>query len=194
MKKMTSAKALLLILFGWCADWQRTSLGRSQIVTNCAQVSAVTEVDKGFLLTVKDDATLLADFAGGTLQDDEACAELKVLPPVPMSVGDYIWEDTDQNGKQDAGETALEGVTVTLLDKDGNPAKDLEGKDVALSTTLADGKYLFSNLPEGDYQVVITPPKDYIPTTNAGGVNDFPANDDSNCAAQGDGVTSTCST
>ena len=128
MKKMTSAKALLLT---FCSVGVLTATNQSwaeSTVTNCAQVSAVTEADTDSSPTVKDDATLLADFAGGTLQDDEACAELKVLPPVPMSVGDYIWEDTDQNGKQDAGETALEGVTVTLLDKEGNPAKDLEGR------------------------------------------------------------------
>ncbi len=80
---------------------------------------------------------------------------------------------------------------MTLLDASGNPAKDLAGNTVAAIPTDVTGKYLFSNLPEGDYTVSVVPPKGYIPTLNAGDVDAVPANDDSNCAAQGDGSIKT---
>ncbi|MDD5392158.1 MAG: IPTL-CTERM sorting domain-containing protein [Thiothrix sp.] len=134
-------------------------------ITNCAQVAATGDENPA---------------------NDKSCVDINVVP-TPVSVGDYIWEDTDQDGKQTAGELALVGATVTLLDKDGNPAKDLTGTVVAAVTTDSTGKYLFSNLPEGDYIVNVVPPKGYIPTLNAGGVNDVPANDDNNCSAQADG-------
>ena len=100
-------------------------------------------------------------------------------------MGNYIWDDANKDGKQDSTETALVGAKVNLLDAQGNPAKDLDGTVVAEQTTAADGKYLFANLPEGDYQVVVTAPTGYVASPNAGDVDTVPANDDSNCAADG---------
>jgi hypothetical protein len=141
-------------------------------------------------------STAGADGIGGEAADGEvedyALNILPAIPKTPVSVGDTIWEDTDKDGKQTVGENPLAGAVVTLLDSMGAPAKDLSGTIVADITTDATGKYLFGNLPEGDYSVKITPPKDYIPTLNAGDVDTVPANDDSNCAVQGDGsITST---
>lgn len=67
------------------------------------------------------------------------------------AIGDKVWIDTNGNGIQDAGEPPLAGVTVTLL----NGA----GKVVATTTTDANGRYIFDNLPAGTYQVhfVLTP-------------------------------------
>jgi serine-aspartate repeat-containing protein C/D/E len=36
------------------------------------------------------------------------------------SLGDYVWLDTNKDGKQDDTEKGIPGVTVTLKDKDGN--------------------------------------------------------------------------
>lgn len=62
------------------------------------------------------------------------------------SIGDLVWSDTNYNGTQDAGETGLAGVTVTLRTADDT--------QVATTTTDADGRYLFSDLLPGDYYVV----------------------------------------
>lgn len=61
------------------------------------------------------------------------------------AIGDKVWIDTNNNGIQDSGEPPLAGVTVTLLDGSGNT--------VATTTTDADGRYIFDNLPAGTYQV-----------------------------------------
>ena len=50
----------------------------------------------------------------------------------------------------------FEGVTVRLLDADGNPVKDSSGADITTKTD-ADGKYTFTRLPMGSYKVEVVP-------------------------------------
>ena len=53
-------------------------------------------------------------------------------------------------------EKGFEGVTVRLLDADGNPVKDSSGADITTKTN-ADGKYTFTRLPLGSYKVEVVP-------------------------------------
>ncbi|MGT2747254.1 SdrD B-like domain-containing protein, partial [Streptococcus penaeicida] len=76
------------------------------------------------------------------------------------TIGDTVWEDTNHNGVQDAGEPGIPGVTVTLTNPDGS---------TVTTTTDTNGHYDFPGLPDGDYTVTFTPPAGYVPTTpNAG--------------------------
>lgn len=66
----------------------------------------------------------------------------------PASISNLVWEDLNGNGRQDAGEPGLDGVTVTLT------GTDVNGAAVASSTTTAGGgQYAFDNLQPGTYQV-----------------------------------------
>ena len=80
-------------------------------------------------------------------------------------LGDFVFEDTNANGIQDAGEMGINGATVTLLaDTDG----DGEIDDVVATTTTGDdpdtpeteqGYYEFTGLAPGvEYQVQFTTP------------------------------------
>ncbi len=91
------------------------------------------------------------------------------------SIGDTVYWDANQNGTQDADETGISGVTVTLIPPAG---VDLgNGDGVAITTTTnADGKYLFEDLPPGDYTVQVN--------TNSGNLNGEPQTGD----ADRDGV------
>ncbi|QLQ32969.1 MAG: carboxypeptidase regulatory-like domain-containing protein [Candidatus Thiothrix singaporensis] len=137
-------------------------------------------------------STVGNDGIGGEAADGEVedykVSILEAIPAKPVSVGDTIWVDADHNGQQDAGETPLAGVTVTLLDKDGNPARDLNNNAVTAVTTGADGKYLFGNLPEGDYIVRAVAPEGYQVTTGGADVDDDASNTDNNCAVVGGNV------
>jgi len=64
-----------------------------------------------------------------------------------VSVGDLVWVDTDKDGRQDAGEPGIPGVTLVVTGPDGKPVTDVFGNPVAPVVTDADGKYSFDNLP-----------------------------------------------
>jgi len=77
-------------------------------------------------------------------QEDNPTIDAGYAPPV--SIGDYVWLDENNNGIQDAGEAPVPNATVTLLDADGNT--------VATTTTDANGYYAFTDLtPNTDYTV-----------------------------------------
>jgi protocatechuate 3,4-dioxygenase beta subunit len=82
------------------------------------------------------------------------------------AIGDFVWEDIDGDGVQDAGEPGIENVTVTLQDDNGNT--------LATTTTDATGFYEFTNLVPGDYVVVFGTPAGFEPTpANQGGDDDL---------------------
>ncbi len=76
-------------------------------------------------------------------------------------IGDYVWKDTNKDGIQGSptDEPGIAGATVTLLDSAGN----------VLKTTITDasGKYQFTGLCAGTYQVKATA-SGYEPTTTGG--------------------------
>lgn len=76
---------------------------------------------------------------------------------VPSSISGFIWDDTNRNGIFDAGEEKAEGVTVSLQ-KNGNAASDVYGKEYQPIVTNKNGEYAFYNVPAGltSYEVVIT--------------------------------------
>jgi hypothetical protein len=81
----------------------------------------------------------------------------------PVSIGNFVWEDTNGNGVQDAGEPGINGVTLTLSGTNG------AGSAVSQTTTTVTnagqaGYYQFSNLVPGTYTVSVTTPSGYVPT------------------------------
>jgi protocatechuate 3,4-dioxygenase beta subunit len=65
-------------------------------------------------------------------------------------IGDFVWEDTDGDGIQDAGETGITNVTVRLYDAASNL--------LATTATDASGRYAFTNRVAGTYVVRFTAP------------------------------------
>ena len=73
------------------------------------------------------------------------------------SISGTIYNDTDATWMNDRGiDKPFEGVTVRLLDANGNPVKDSSGADIT-ATTDANGNYTFNRLPLGDYKVEVVP-------------------------------------
>ena len=75
---------------------------------------------------------------------------------IPATIGDTVWFDKDNDGLQGDAETMLAGLTVNLLDTNGNPVNDAGGNAVT-TTTDENGKYSFTVLP-GSYAIEIAPP------------------------------------
>lgn len=90
-----------------------------------------------------------------------------------VSVGDYVWEDVNRDGLQDATDVPLEGITLTLTGPDGGPVTDVNGNVVAPVMTDANGFYEFIDLPilqDGQvYTVTISVPEGFEPTVAGAG-------------------------
>ena len=72
------------------------------------------------------------------------------------SIGDYVWEDANANGIQDAGEHGKGNVTIRLNGNTGS------GEPINLTTiTDSDGEYIFNNLKPGTYTVSVVLPSGF---------------------------------
>lgn len=87
----------------------------------------------------------------------------------PAALGDRVWRDIDADGIQDAGETGIAGVTVTLTITYPNNVTT-----TVTTVTNSDGYYSFENLlldenydgvgpatAEPTYTITVTPPTQY---------------------------------
>lgn len=83
-------------------------------------------------------------------------------------LGNLVWEDSDYDGTQDAGEAGLEGVTVNL--EWTNP---LGGTEMYTTTTDVNGNYYFCGLIPGTYEVTVVDPTDMTPSPSDSGNDDF---------------------
>ncbi|MFD4669667.1 SdrD B-like domain-containing protein [Lentzea sp. NPDC058450] len=90
---------------------------------------------------------------------------LSLRLPERNQLGDYVWDDTNANGQQNAGEPPVAGVKVELLDGNGNPVDGDGDGDLDVTTTDAQGKYLFTGLVDGTYRVRFTAPAGKVFTT-----------------------------
>ena len=113
--------------------------------------------------------TLSVDVDGGASGFIENCAETNYGGGAAFDVdctttmivgdnlvGDYVWQDDDGDGVQDAGEPPIDDVTVSLYrDEDGDG--ELDDTDGLIMTTttglVSSGYYTFTDLPDGNYLV-----------------------------------------
>ena len=95
------------------------------------------------------------------------------MPPVSASdtdnigtgtIGNFVWDDLNRNGIQDAGEPGLPNVTVQLY----NSANTL----IATTLTNASGAYAFTTVPAGNYYVRFLTPNGYLVSPQDQGGND----------------------
>ncbi len=90
------------------------------------------------------------------------------------TIGDRVWSDTDMDGVQDAGETGLNGVTLTLTEA-GPDGVLGTADDVAAGSqvTAGDGDYTFPSLTPGLYRVDVVEATLPANVTLTGGVEPF---------------------
>ena len=126
-----------------------TSLGFTDIYAFASNVISIVSIDAGIMVFHAPTAT---------------------RTPTPINVGNFVWDDLDNDGRQDAGEPGLPGVTVQLW----NGAKT---QMIGTTVTNANGNYsLIAPLP-GEYRVrVLLPgandqfsPKDNAAAGDTGG-------------------------
>lgn len=92
-----------------------------------------------------------------TVTDSNGCTcNSSITLTNPSKIGNFVWNDSNQNGIQDAGETGLASVTVTLFGTTSG------GAIVNMSTqTSANGIYNFDGLQTGFYRIEVSLPGNY---------------------------------
>ncbi|MGL5077338.1 MAG: SdrD B-like domain-containing protein, partial [Waterburya sp.] len=90
------------------------------------------------------------------------------------TLGNYVWNDKDADGVQEAGEPGIDGVTVTL-------------SNGLVTTTANGGTYQFTNLTPGTYDVTFTQPAGFA-TSPANSGTDDTMDSDANVATGKTGV------
>ncbi|MDJ1089561.1 SdrD B-like domain-containing protein [Macrococcoides caseolyticum] len=88
-------------------------------------------------------------------------------PSSVYDIGDYVWEDSNEDGLQTPGEKGVPGVQVLL--------KDANNHTIQTTITDNDGNYGFYGVPKGKYTVEFIVPGMYSTTTT--GKNPASAND-----------------
>ncbi len=101
--------------------------------------------------------------------DANACAQSFNITLVvrTLSIGNLVFEDSNNNGLKDSSEPGVANATVQLfatgddnaLGGSGTAADVQVGSDF---TTTSTGAYLFSSLPAGNFYIKVTPPVDYL--------------------------------
>ena len=101
-----------------------------------------------------------------------------VLEQGTLTLADRIWHDTNRNGTFDANETGINGVRLNLYRDDGDGVFGAGDQYITATVTYTsgggDGYYAFTDLPQGDYFVVVDPSSlggdgplaDYVPNDN----------------------------
>ena len=76
----------------------------------------------------------------------------------PAIFGDWVWNDINGNGVQNAIEPGVDGVIVSLYQDDGDLISEPGTDDTFIASTITNngGYYQFTNLPSGDYFVEFT--------------------------------------
>jgi hypothetical protein len=92
---------------------------------------------------------------------------------VGATVGNFIWNDGNANGIQDAGEPGLSQVTVRLFTPGGNGQVG-GGDDVIVASTATNpnGSYNFTNLAPGSYFVQVAAPAGHVFSPRDQGTSD----------------------
>ncbi|MBC2169760.1 SdrD B-like domain-containing protein [Listeria booriae] len=131
-----------------------------------ASVQPSDATDKTLTYTVSDPSILSVDADGNWTALAKGEADITVTTAngiskvihvvVSEKVGElksFVFEDTNKNGTQEAGEAGVPGATVQLHGADGSV--------VATQTTDANGQYDFKDVPVGTYYIVVTAPAGY---------------------------------
>ncbi|CAA6824644.1 MAG: IPTL-CTERM protein sorting domain-containing protein [uncultured Thiotrichaceae bacterium] len=170
---------------------EQLSEGFNQLTLSVPTLAKAGETYARFRCSTAGGDGITGEAADGEVEDYKVVIE-PAIPAVPLSVGDHVWLDDDKDGIQGADEAGLVDAQVDLLkveaDETLSAARDLNGVVVPTQTITATGQYEFTNLPEGEYIIRVTPPGGYVPTSGGDDVDTNDSNTDSNCQMTDDGI------
>ena len=120
---------------------------------------------------VRSNAITLLQFTEPTTDGDGSNAnetlDMAMCPaPTGLTLGNFVWNDYDGDGKKDLNEPGIGNVTVSLYKDDNNDNIPDKGSAIATSITTTTGYYSFTNLAPGRYIVSMPILPGYTPSPN----------------------------
>jgi len=99
---------------------------------------------------------------GLPLQDETiGLAQIQICVPTGTgTIGDTVYNDTNGNGVQDAGEPGISGRTITVTGAGPDGQFGTADDITSTATTDNNGRYSIPNLPAGNYRATVTNPPD----------------------------------
>lgn len=97
-----------------------------------------------------NNASVYADRFADTVFSSKVSSQV-----VTRKMSGYIFNDNNLNDIKDDNDKVFSGVKVSLVDKNGNPAKDVSGNTIPDTTTDKNGYYEFNDFAPGIYQVIL---------------------------------------
>ena len=123
--------------------------------------------DKVFVLysgqSVPFDSDITNDFGQGSsrilnLFPGATIADVDLGYAQKITIGDFVWDDLNNNGLQDTDEPGIANVEVRLINEAAVTQQTV--------TTNAEGKYIFNNVAVGKYTISFGNLSDYIFASN----------------------------
>jgi hypothetical protein len=101
--------------------------------------------------------------------------DVGMMTPQQATLGDFVWDDFDEDGVQDAGEPGLAGITVQLWNSGMSML-------IEATTTSGQGNYQLTTPEPGSYRIRVVAPAGYLFSPKDVGGNDL-LDSDTNPAA-----------
>ncbi|HMX39807.1 MAG TPA: SdrD B-like domain-containing protein, partial [Saprospiraceae bacterium] len=170
MSTGTAADGAKAFSFQWRNTVTPLSFGEQlRIRLNVRQLTGQADMTNGEIAWNSLAYTAIANTAGTLFSSEPIKVGLKMVDPsTTAAIGDYVWLDGNGNGRQDAGETPIEGVRVSLYDAAGQPVTQsviiggVPTNVPVVAYTDASGYYCFPGLtPNADYYVRLDDPTDF---------------------------------
>ena len=100
---------------------------------------------------------ICVDITGKNAKVQQFCTSFILDSCTPYSIGDFVWNDKNANGIQDAGEMGVPGIGIQLFNEKGQ----------LLKSTISDpdGKYSFQSIDPGTYFIKSQLPEDFLFTS-----------------------------
>ncbi len=129
-----------------------TDAARATSPLSAAAVSAVSSTQTYYLFNKS---------ASGCYSASATVSATITVCQQPASIGNFVWNDLNQNGIQNDGEPGIAGVKVYLV--------NLATSSSTSVLTNANGKFSFTDLIPGNYSLIFNTPAGYVLTNqNAG--------------------------
>jgi len=109
-----------------------------------------------------------------TYDDENGCPTERIFNLIGITcapntgIGDTVFFDTNMDGIQDLDEVGIPNVTVFLY----NSTNTTLGSHIGIAMTDANGRYIFENIPSGNYVVGFDFPAGFVPTIQDAGGDD----------------------